>query len=158
MASSFRRLARLAAILVALAALAVPVARADDVAATDAGGRKLAIKGYDVVAYFVDGRPEPGDPRYEHLWRGVWWRFATAGHRDLFAASPQSYAPEFGGFCAAAMALGVAVAADPEVWTIVDGKLYLNIDKATREEWRRNLVSNIDQASGRWSEHKYVGP
>jgi hypothetical protein len=144
--------------LALLAAGLARAAHADDVATVDASGRKVAIKGYDVVAYFLDLRPEKGDERYEYEWQGVWWRFASADHRDRFAAAPESYAPQFGGFCAAAMAIGMAVAADPEAWTIVDGKLYLNIDRAAREEWRQDVLSNIDKANQYWSSHRYLRP
>jgi hypothetical protein len=157
MASRLRRLAPYA-VLILVAVLWARAAAADDIATIDSDGRKLAIKSYDVVAYFLDGRPEKGDARYEYSWRGVWWRFATADHRDRFATSPESYAPQFGGFCAGAMAHGVAVAADPEAWTIVKGKLYMNVDKATRDVWRQNELTNIDKANRYWSDHSYVGP
>ena len=49
----------------------------------------VAIRGYDTVAYFTDGKPTPGSPDYEFLWSGARWRFASAAHRDLFAKRPE---------------------------------------------------------------------
>jgi len=131
----------------------VPSALAGDVALVNTNGEKVAINGYDTVAYFVDGRPVKGDGRYEYVWRGARWRFASAAHRDLFASAPQSYAPQFGGFCAGALALGgTIVPADPKAWAIVDGKLYLNADKAYIAEWRKKAAANIEKANQQWAE------
>lgn len=58
----------------------------------------VAIKGYDAVAYFTDGRATPGKAAFEYTWRGAKWRFASAEHRELFATQPARYAPQFGGF------------------------------------------------------------
>jgi hypothetical protein len=87
--------------------------------------KSLAIKGYDPVAYFTDGKPTPGRPQFEYEWdEHVWW-FANAEHRDLFKADPVRYAPQFGNFCAMALSLGQIVIADPNNWLISDGKLYV---------------------------------
>ena len=67
---------------------------------TDQG---VAISGYDTVAYFTEGKPQKGDAEFQHDWQDATWQFANQSHRDLFAADPESYVPEFGGFCAAAM-------------------------------------------------------
>ena len=85
----------------------------------------LAIKGYDPVAYFTDGKPTPGLATIEHMWHGFRYRFARAEHRDLFKADPVRYAPQFENFCAMALAKGELVEANPENWLISDGKLYV---------------------------------
>ena len=135
------------------AVILVSSALASDVALVNTDGDKVAIKGYDTVAYFVDGHPVKGDSKYEYVWRGARWRFASAAHRDLFGSAPQSYAPQFGGFCAGAMALGgTTVPADPQAWAIVDGKLYLNADKSYIAEWRKKAAANIKMANQQWAE------
>jgi hypothetical protein len=58
----------------------------------------VAIKGYDPVAYFTEGRPVKGKKEFEFTWQDARWRFASAAHRDLFAAKPERYAPQYGGF------------------------------------------------------------
>lgn len=58
----------------------------------------VAIKGYDTVAYFIEGRAVKGSKDFEHRWQGATWRFASAANRDTFAANPVRYAPQYGGF------------------------------------------------------------
>jgi len=109
----------------------------------------LAIKGYDPVAYFTDGKPTPGSPQFEFEWDEHRYRFASAEHRDLFKADPVHYAPQFGNFCAMALALNQVVVANPENWLISDGKLYV-FDKVAPfgpELFPKNLVSNIAKAN-----------
>jgi YHS domain-containing protein len=88
----------------------------------------VAIKGYDPVAYFTDGKAVRGSEAYSYDWLGATWYFASDGHRRLFAASPISYAPQYGGVCAEGVAADgeATVNIEPESWQIVDGKLYLS--------------------------------
>ena len=91
-----------------------------------------------------------GSPELTFSWSGAQWRFADPAHRDMFAASPERYAPQFGGFCSMALAHGQIASIDPEVWTIVDGKLYLNLNKSVGEKFRQNIRKNIDKAEANW--------
>src|SRR5205807_871929 len=92
---------------------------------------RLAISGYDPVAYFTVGKPVPGQSEFEHSWHNARWRFASAAHRDAFAGNPDRYAPEYDGYCAGGIALKSPHkdTVDPEAWAIVDGKLYLTHDR-----------------------------
>src|SRR5512134_970368 len=90
------------------------------------GSGDLALRGYDAVAYHTEGRPVAGRAEFEYRWNGARWRFASAAGRDRFAASPERYAPQFGGYCAYAVSRGYTADVDPEAWRIVDGALYLN--------------------------------
>jgi hypothetical protein len=92
----------------------------------------------------------PGSAEISYEWDGVRWQFVDSSHRQLFAINPESYAPQYGGHCAMGVAMGRKAEVDPEAWAIVDGKLYLNYDKATLEEWRRNQAANIAQADRNW--------
>jgi YHS domain-containing protein len=85
----------------------------------------LAIKGYDPVAYFMDGKPTPGVPAFEYEWDNHVWRFSSAEHRELFKSDPTHYAPQFGNYCAMALSMGQLVIADPNNWLISNGKLYI---------------------------------
>jgi enamine deaminase RidA (YjgF/YER057c/UK114 family) len=127
--------------------LAAPTARGDD--------PRLAISGYDPVAYFTDGKPVPGLTEFEHVWHDARWRFASAAHRDLFVGDPNRYAPQYDGYCAA----GVADAAvfgphkdtvDPAAWAIVGGKLYLTHTRYSMGRWQPNLAENIKRADANW--------
>jgi enamine deaminase RidA (YjgF/YER057c/UK114 family) len=117
---------------------------------------KLAISGYDPVAYFTDGKPTPGQSEFEHRWHNARWRFASAAHRDSFAGNPDRYAPQYDGYCAVGVT-GVDFAAphkdtvDPEVWTIIDGKLYLAHGRgAFWDEWREKAAEKIKSADESW--------
>ena len=110
----------------------------------------LAIKGYDPVAYFKEGRAIPGSASYEYLWMGAKWRFASAANRDLFAKSPDKYAPQFGGYCSWAVSNNYVYDADPSVWKIVDGKLYLNYNRSAQQKWESDLRGRILKGEQNW--------
>ena len=110
----------------------------------------LAILGYDTVAYFTDERPVKGSPDFEYVWQDARWQFASAEHRTLFATDPDRYAPQFGGFCTGAVALGRLAPIDPEAWLIVDGRLYLHYDKEGRDETAAHPKADIATAAERW--------
>ena len=86
----------------------------------------VAIVGYDPVAYFTDGKAVQGSPEISQSWLGATWYFASVEHREAFVAEPISYAPQYGGFCAGSMSIGLVTDnIDPESFRIIDGKLYL---------------------------------
>ncbi len=109
-----------------------------------------AIDGTDPVAYFTEGRPVEGSSEFKHDWNGATWRSSSAENRDLFAANPEKYAPQYGGYCAWAVSQGYTASTDPEAWDIVDGKLYLNYSKRVQETWHRNVPGNISAANANW--------
>ena len=111
---------------------------------------KVAIGGTDPVAYFEEGRPVAGKPDISYAWNGVSWRFASAANRDAFMKSPAKYAPQYGGFCAWAVSKGYTAKTDPDAWTIVDGKLYLNYNKSIRSRWSLDKTGNIQKADANW--------
>lgn len=110
----------------------------------------LAIRGYDPVAYFRDGGPVPGRPEFAVRHGGALWRFASAGHKALFEADPERYLPAYGGFCAYGTSRGYLVKIEPEAWSIVDGRLYLNYDLDVRKTWLGRTKAHIARADGNW--------
>ena len=118
--------------------------------AASAAEMAVAIKGYDTVAYFQDGRAIKGSESFTFQWHGMVWHFQTKENRDLFAANPEKYAPQYDGFCAWAMTEERKAITDPEVWKIVDGKLYLNCSQEAYEKWRRNIPGHIKKADAIW--------
>ncbi len=62
------------------------------------GADRVAIEGYDSVAYFTEEKAVKGSPDFTHFWKGAIWRFASPGNRDLFAGNPQKFAPQYGGY------------------------------------------------------------
>lgn len=111
---------------------------------------KVAVSGYDPVAYFKVGMPVKGDKKFTHTWMGTEWRFSSAENRDAFAKSPASYAPQFGGYCAYAVAMNSTASSDPKVWKIVDGKLYLNYDADIGKKWVAKQNEYIKSANANW--------
>ncbi len=110
----------------------------------------VAIAGADPVAYFTAGEYTPGSDEFTHDWEGATWQFASAENRDLFAADPEQYAPEYGGFCAWAVSQGNTAPIDPTAWKIVDNKLYLNYDAGIQERWAKDIPGNIAKADENW--------
>ena len=138
-----------AAILAAATLAAAPIAAA----AKDAVYQSFfgaAIDGTDPVAYFTEGRPVTGDKSITHEWNGATWRFSTEANRDAFAANPEKYAPQYGGYCAWAVSQGYTASTDPEAWKIVDGKLYLNYSKDVQSQWEQDIPGNITAADANW--------
>ncbi len=95
----------------------------------------VAISGADTVAYFKKGKAIIGVSDYSYKWNGANWRFKSAENRDAFAKNPSAYAPQFGGYCAYAVSRGYTASIDPEAWSIVEGKLYLNYSESVRNLW-----------------------
>lgn len=85
----------------------------------------VALKGHDTVAYFTEKRPVMGMAQNGFEWDGSRYQFSSVKNREAFAANPDRYAPQFGGLCATGLGMGMKTAADPNVWKIVDGKLYV---------------------------------
>ena len=113
--------------------------------------RGIAAKGYDVVAYFTDGKAVKGSPQFVADHGGVKWQFATAEHRDMFVADPGKYTPQYGGYCAFGVAVGGLYDVEPDTsWSVVDGKLYLNKNPDVKQTWLKDVPGNIGKAESNW--------
>lgn len=110
----------------------------------------IAVDGSDVVAYFTENKPVAGSAEFSHDWNGVTWLFASAANRDTFAANPEAYAPQYGGYCSWAVAEGYTASTTPEAWAVVDGKLYLNYSKRIQRRWERDIPGFIATANENW--------
>lgn len=111
-----------------------------------------AIRGHDAVAYFTEGEPVEGSDQFSMEYQGAVWRFASQENLDLFRADPEAYAPQYGGYCAYAMAEGDTASTEPDLWTIHDGKLYLNYSRRINVRWKENMLEYIEQADRQWAE------
>jgi hypothetical protein len=109
-----------------------------------------AVGGYDPVAYFTEGKPVPGKRDITWSWKGATWRFATEKNRDAFKATPEAYAPQYGGHCAWAVSSGYTAKGDPKHWKIVNGKLYLNYNAKVQSDWERDVPGHIGKADKNW--------
>jgi len=110
----------------------------------------IAIDGTDAVAYFTAGQPVAGEPSITHDWNGARWQFSTAANRDAFAADPEAYAPQYGGYCAWAVSEGYTASTVPHAWKIVDGRLYLNFSRSIQRRWERDIPARIAAADANW--------
>lgn len=118
----------------------------------------LAMQGYDPVAYFTTGGPAKGDKKFALKHTGGTYYFASAENREAFMANPDRYLPQYGGFCAMGVANGKKFDGDPNVWKIVDDKLYLNVNKDVAVAWQRDIPGNLAKAEEYWPELKYRTP
>jgi len=110
----------------------------------------LAIEGYDVLAYFIDARPEPGLPDFEAAQGGAVWRFRNEGNRDSFVAHPEVYGPQFGGYDPVDLARGITVAGSPLFWLISGDRLYLFGHEDARDSFAANPAPYLKEAKARW--------
>ncbi len=110
----------------------------------------VAVGGYDAVAYFTEKKPVRGSKDITAKHAGVTWRFASNANRDAFVADPGRYAPQYGGYCAWAVANGYTAKGDPNAWSVVDGKLYLNFSKSVRRQWSKDIPGNISKGDANW--------
>ena len=125
--------------------LAQPAASIQPVYAT-----RLAIDGYDPVAYFTEAKPVRGNTQFEFKWKGAKWIFYNIENRDQFAAAPEKYSPKYGGYCAYAVSQGNTARIDPKAWKVVDDALYLNFSLKIQQKWEAKQAESIEQANQNW--------
>lgn len=113
-----------------------------------------AIRGYDTVAYFIENKPVKGNTGFSYQWNNAIWYFSTEDNLKKFKASPEKYAPQFGGYCAYGLSEGHKSPTQPDAWTIVDNKLYLNYNTKVKEKWSENKEVRIRKANRNWEELK----
>lgn len=134
---------------IASTALATP-AHADQAPVYTGILSRVAVGGYDPVAYFTDGRPVRGTTQFRITHQGYEYRFANAEHLAAFRANPSRYVPQYGGYCAWAVSQGYTAAGNPNNWRIVDGRLYLNYNAEIQTRWEGDIPGHIRSANGNW--------
>lgn len=121
----------------------------------------FAVSGYDVVAHFDKEQvpvgekkpaPTPGKISINADWNGSTFAFSTEENRARFLADPAAFAPEYDGHCAFGVAKGGKVPGDPQLWRIVDGKLYLNLQKSVAEMWEADISGDLTASEANWSD------
>jgi len=111
-----------------------------------------AAGGYDVVAYFTENKPVEGNNKYTLDYKDATWYFSSASNLTLFKNNPEKYAPQYGGYCAWAMATNDTAPGKPAFWTVYNGKLYLNYDQSVQDTWVNDKDNFIKQADLNWSQ------
>jgi len=110
----------------------------------------LTIKGYDAVAYFEQRAPRKGSVNHTLEHKGVKWRFSSAENLAKFQANPAKYEPAYGGYCAYGVSRGYLVKIEPDAWSIVSGKLYLNYNRSVRAQWDKRPQLYIKRANAKF--------
>lgn len=135
-------------LLVAMAAVAFAApsgAFADTVANSVIGAR-----GYDLTTFFSSEKPAHGTGHHVATYDGVDYLFTSDENKKAFEANPEKFLPAFGGFCAFGASVGKKFVADPDVYDIVDNKLYFNLDTKIRAIWAKDIGGNIKKAETNW--------
>lgn len=112
----------------------------------------VAIRGYDPVAYFQASKPVRGSQEFKFEHQGSTFHFSSQANRDAFAANPSRYAPQYNGFCAFGMASGYKAATDPNAFTVVNDKLYLNYNADVQKQWSADVPGHVKKADSKWPE------
>ncbi|NNE58015.1 MAG: hypothetical protein HKN36_07910 [Hellea sp.] len=108
-----------------------------------------AVGGYDVVSFYA-GKPLDGKDRFMIIHQGAEWRFSTRANLDLFKINPDAFIPQYGGYCAWAIARGKLAKGSPENWHVRDGKLYLIFNDRIQDQWQRDIPGFIGRADRNW--------
>jgi len=137
---------------VALFGMAGPALAADYTHSTP------AVQGYDVVSYQTGKRPIRGNGNFVAVHDGATYQFSSADNQKAFEKDPERYVPAYGGYCAFGTSVGKKFIGDPEVWRIVDGKLYLNLDTSIQSEWLKDVPGRIRSANANWPDIKDKNP
>jgi YHS domain-containing protein len=111
-----------------------------------------AIRGYDPVAYFTEGKPLKGEKQFVFTYKGASWYFSSEANLELFTTSPEKYTPQFGGYCSYAVSQNYTYETDPSAFTIVEEKLYLNYNQKTMDHWRSKQQEYIISGNANWPE------
>jgi YHS domain-containing protein len=145
-------------LMILIAAIAAGACSTAQAVALNADSSGMALRGYDAVAYFAVDAAVKGDAKYSYAWNGAKWLFSSEENMNKFKADPEAYAPQFGGYCAYAVSEGYTADADPEVWKVVDGKLYLNYNREVKETWESAESERIANAKKNWQQFKAKKP
>jgi len=142
-----RRSFLIASASVPLAAAAMPAFAATPPVYAEDG---IAINGYDPVAYFTEKKPVEGNAAFSADHEGATFLFASEANRDAFIADTATYAPQYGGYCAYAVSRGYTATTSPNAWSVHEGKLYLNFNRAVRTLWSRDIPGNVAKGDANW--------
>lgn len=117
-----------------------------------AGASKIAVNGYDTVAFFTANKPIHGSPSITAEHKGAIYLFSSEENKAKFASNPEKYAPQFGGFCAYGASLGALFPIEVDTFQIIDGKLYLNLNPEIVKAFNNDQSGNLAKAKKGWPE------
>lgn len=138
------------------AVMAVTSFMAGSAVADDVDQFAVALRGYDAVAYQTEQKAVEGNSLHSAEYKGLMYLFSSEDHANMFVKNPEKYAPAFNGYCAMGAALGKKLPSDPRAFSVVDGKLYMNLNDAVRQDWRKDIQGNIKAGNKNWVELQKV--
>ena len=109
-----------------------------------------AVQGYDVVSYQTAKRPVRGNGHFTAVHDGAVYLFSSKENLDAFNTNPERYVPAYNGYCAFGVSVGKKFVGDPEVWRVVDNRLYLNLDATIQDQWLKDVPGRIKTADSNW--------
>lgn len=116
--------------------------------------KNVAIDGYDPVSYF-NNNPLKGKSSIKLKFKGIVYHFANEKNKNLFVASPDKFVPQYGGWCAYALAKnGERMKINPETYKILDNKLYLFYNKFftnTLNDWNKDEDNMKNKGNNNWN-------
>ena len=118
----------------------------------------LAVQGYDVVSYQDNKRPVRGNGNFTSVKNGATYQFSSKANLKAFNKNPEKYMPAYGGYCAFGVGVGKKFVGDPEVWRVVNGTLYLNLDTKVQDRWLKDVKGQIKKADANWGKIKDKAP
>ncbi len=138
-----------AAMSILLCAVPASSAFAGDAKIYTSWRNNKAVGGYDVVSFY-GGNPVKGSDKYMTIWNGAQWQFYSKANLDLFLATPEQYAPAYGGYCAWALVKNKLAKGSPQHWTLKDGRLYLNFNKKIKDRWLKDIDNFVRKGDENW--------
>ncbi|MEM7282474.1 MAG: YHS domain-containing (seleno)protein [Pseudomonadota bacterium] len=117
-----------------------------------------AVQGYDVVSYQNAKRPVRGNGHFVSVHNGATYLFSSSDNKKAFDRNPGKYTPAYNGYCAFGVSVGKKFVGDPEVWKVVNGKLYLNLDTNIQADWIKDIPGRIKSADVQWKQIKDKSP
>jgi hypothetical protein len=112
----------------------------------------VGVGGYDLVAYHTQGAAMRGTGFHQAVHDGVTYLFTSEEHKEAFESTPETYLPAYGGYCAFGVVKNMKLPANPEVWKVVDGTLYLNVDSDIQKKWEQDIPGHIATANDIWQD------
>ncbi len=141
-----------------LAILGLSALMAGAAQAADYANSTVGVAGYDLVSYQNAKRPVRGNGHYLSVHDGVTYLFESQANKAAFDANPDQYLPAYGGYCAFGASVGKKFVGDPEVWRVIEGRLYLNLDTNIQDDWLKDVPGRIAKADKNWQQIKDKSP
>lgn len=126
--------------------------------AADYSKSTTGVQGYDLVSYHTGAKPLRGNGNHASVHDGVTYLFISKDNKETFEKNPSKYVPAYNGYCAFGVSVGKKFVGDPDVWKIVDGKLYLNLDTRIQNIWIEDVPGNIVKANKQWTKIENKAP